>query len=205
MPLSFGWTRAMLWFSFFVPVATTPKPSDRTCTWEQYQCDGAIARCIPQGWQCDGEDDCPNGDDEFRCSSELNGIFRVLVKKTYHDQITENSIGKFPWKFPLLLTSVEISAFHLLSAFSQCLCIEWEQCNDTDAHEKSGYQLWLLPAPVLYLCCKFKNGVRILYSMVTTMLYGWMKMINSHPPSERGYSPGLIPDTGQRLGGWYLP
>lgn len=109
MPLSFGWTRAMLWFLFFVPVATTPKPSDRTCTWEQYQCDGAIARCIPQGWQCDGEDDCPNGDDEFRCLSELNGIFRVLVKKTYNKSRkipSESFHGNFHccwplWKFPL--------------------------------------------------------------------------------------------------------
>lgn len=28
-------------------------------------------RCIPLLWQCDGEHDCPNGEDEENCSGYL--------------------------------------------------------------------------------------------------------------------------------------
>ena len=57
-------------------LGTTHQP----CNGSQFQChDG---QCIPSGWECDGEQDCANGEDEnqpkcCKCSCVLM-VIRVL-------------------------------------------------------------------------------------------------------------------------------
>jgi len=51
-----------------IRLATT-SPSSHVCADESmYRCEGAGGVCIFESWVCDGESDCPNGDDEARCS-----------------------------------------------------------------------------------------------------------------------------------------
>lgn len=42
------------------------------CDSEQFACknaNGANSSCIPASWECDKLTDCPDGDDEFNCTS----------------------------------------------------------------------------------------------------------------------------------------
>ena len=41
------------------------------CSPSDYQCNNGM--CIPQGWLCDGANDCPSGEDEFNCYSSDAG------------------------------------------------------------------------------------------------------------------------------------
>ena len=48
-------------------MTTTPVPSPNTgCPSDQFSCKYS-GECIPESWQCDGENDCNQGEDEENC------------------------------------------------------------------------------------------------------------------------------------------
>ncbi|KAL8579462.1 hypothetical protein ACOMHN_026827 [Nucella lapillus] len=63
------------------------------CSPDTYACQSAFisnTRCIPQNWVCDGEDDCPDGEDELQCENARacledhfqcpKGVLRCIAK-----------------------------------------------------------------------------------------------------------------------------
>ena len=46
------------------------------CPWFKVQCDNKID-CIPETWICDGNNDCPYGEDEYNCS-KINFYYHIL-------------------------------------------------------------------------------------------------------------------------------
>ena len=59
-------SKFMKWFIFVVIVAR------QTCRSNQFRCSSS-GRCIPMSWKCDGDNDCPNGEDEskyLRCRKD---------------------------------------------------------------------------------------------------------------------------------------
>ncbi|KAK3084412.1 hypothetical protein FSP39_013139 [Pinctada imbricata] len=55
---------------------TLPTPDPVTCSLGQSTC--AAGQCIQSEWMCDGEIDCPGGDDEVNCGQCPNDQFRCM-------------------------------------------------------------------------------------------------------------------------------
>ncbi|XP_074657066.1 uncharacterized protein LOC141910239 isoform X9 [Tubulanus polymorphus] len=56
------------------PITSSPSSSPSECSHGRYRC--SSGRCISQGWLCDGDEDCPSGDDERNCTECPHGRYR---------------------------------------------------------------------------------------------------------------------------------
>ena len=48
-----------------------------SCKEDEFRCE-AEGTCIPQGWHCDGHQDCKDGLDETTCSKTLNNFDKEM-------------------------------------------------------------------------------------------------------------------------------
>lgn len=56
-------------------IGSTRSPAGGQCKKSQFEC--SPNNCVPVEWLCDGEPDCPNGEDEFACARHLNDFKRL--------------------------------------------------------------------------------------------------------------------------------
>ena len=123
-----------LFFAYFVHFqnCTNIVKRESSCIQAEYQCSDGIT-CIHRSWVCDGEKDCPSGDDEtapncqnitcradqFQCTDKscISGHFHCSGKSECSDGSDELNCREFiiifcPWSVSSLFTNMIFFSSH---------------------------------------------------------------------------------------------
>ena len=62
------------------------------CAYPDYQCEDGIS-CVLKEELCDGQTQCPDGDDEHDCPSKMSGVSRSGVSSGVYHVLTYQQVG----------------------------------------------------------------------------------------------------------------